>query len=414
MRVAEERARAQRRVPRRARDGPRRRSWAPRPAPPTDDELRAMVREVEAALDAGAFGLSTGLIYAPGMHAAADELEALVATAARRGGLYATHMRNECAGLFESLDESIATIRAARALGRRAAAPGLAPQVRRARGLGPRGRGRRASSRPPGPRASTSPPTSTRTRRPRRPWRRSCRPACSASASTTASRRSAISRSATASRPRWTAGSRAGRTSPRDPGWAGIRISFAPSHPDWAGRSLAELGEEMDVDPADLAFDALIDDRLDVSVVIDCMDETDVETIMAVPWIAVCTDAEGRRPGPPDPRRRPATPADVREHGPGARHVRARARHALARDGRRQAQRRARRAPRPARPGRGPRGRLRRPRRVRPGDRRRRRDVRAARAPSGRHRARHRQRAPGGARRAETGERAGRLLRRAG
>jgi N-acyl-D-aspartate/D-glutamate deacylase len=84
-----------------------------------------------------------------------------------------------------------------------------------------------------------------------------------------------------------------------DPGWAGIRISFAASHPEWAGRSLAQLGESMDVEPADLALDALIDDRLDVSVVIDCMDDADVETILAVPWIGVCTDAEGRRPDHP-------------------------------------------------------------------------------------------------------------------
>jgi N-acyl-D-aspartate/D-glutamate deacylase len=84
-----------------------------------------------------------------------------------------------------------------------------------------------------------------------------------------------------------------------DPGWEGIRISYAASHPDWAGRSLAEIAEERHADPADLAFDALVADRLDVSVVIDCMTEPDVETIMAVPWIAVCTDAEGRRPGHP-------------------------------------------------------------------------------------------------------------------
>jgi N-acyl-D-aspartate/D-glutamate deacylase len=63
--------------------------------------------------------------------------------------------------------------------------------------------------------------------------------------------------------------------------------------------SLAELADEMQADPAELAFDALVADRLDVSVVIDCMSEPDVETIMAVPWIAVCTDAEGRRPGHP-------------------------------------------------------------------------------------------------------------------
>ncbi len=84
-----------------------------------------------------------------------------------------------------------------------------------------------------------------------------------------------------------------------DPGWEGIVISYAASHPDWSGRSLAELGEALDRDPADIAFDALIDDRLDVSIVIHCMAEADVETIMAVPWIAVCTDAEGRRPGHP-------------------------------------------------------------------------------------------------------------------
>ena len=84
-----------------------------------------------------------------------------------------------------------------------------------------------------------------------------------------------------------------------DPGWEGLRISFAASFPEWAGRSLADLADELDADPADLAFDALVADRLDVSVVIDCMDEADVETIMAVPWIAVCTDAEGRRPGHP-------------------------------------------------------------------------------------------------------------------
>ncbi len=84
-----------------------------------------------------------------------------------------------------------------------------------------------------------------------------------------------------------------------DPGWDGIVISYAASHPDWSGRSLAELGEALDRDPADIAFDALIDDRLDVSIVIHCMAEADVETIMAVPWIAVCTDAEGRRPGHP-------------------------------------------------------------------------------------------------------------------
>ena len=92
----------------------------------------------------------------------------------------------------------------------------------------------------------------------------------------------------------------------------------------------------MDRDPVDLAFDALIDDRLDVSIVIDCMDERDVETIMAIPWIAVCTDAEGRRPGHPvldAGRPHPRTYGTPRASSA----VRARARDADARDGGRQA-----------------------------------------------------------------------------
>ena len=98
----------------------------------TADDLpscAAMVREVEAAMDAGAFGLSSGLIYAPGMHAGPGRGRRRWSRAAtRHGGLYATHMRNEAAGLFESLDEAIGHGPRGR---RRRPAPGLAPQVRR-------------------------------------------------------------------------------------------------------------------------------------------------------------------------------------------------------------------------------------------------------------------------------------------
>ncbi|MEA2631121.1 MAG: N-acyl-D-amino-acid deacylase, partial [Chloroflexota bacterium] len=88
------------------------------PRAASGDEMAAMVGEVEAAMDAGAMGLSSGLIYAPGIHAPTDEIEALVAATARRGGLYSTHMRNEADRLFDSLDESIAALAAAGPNGR--------------------------------------------------------------------------------------------------------------------------------------------------------------------------------------------------------------------------------------------------------------------------------------------------------
>jgi N-acyl-D-amino-acid deacylase len=55
----------------------------------------------------GAVGLSTGLIYVPGTYAKTDEIVALARVAARYGGLYATHMRNEGDKVADAIRESI-------------------------------------------------------------------------------------------------------------------------------------------------------------------------------------------------------------------------------------------------------------------------------------------------------------------
>ncbi|MCL1887982.1 MAG: amidohydrolase family protein, partial [Kiritimatiellaeota bacterium] len=79
--------------------------YAPRAA--TTDELALMARRLEAALDEGAAGLSTGLLYEPGPHATPEEILTLARVAAKHGGVYATHMRSEGAKLLEALDEAI-------------------------------------------------------------------------------------------------------------------------------------------------------------------------------------------------------------------------------------------------------------------------------------------------------------------
>ncbi|HEY7514029.1 MAG TPA: amidohydrolase family protein, partial [Vicinamibacteria bacterium] len=71
------------------------------------DELSAMTRVLEAALDEGALGLSTGLEYAPGRFTPTEEIVALARVAARRGGFYASHIRNEERRLLEAVDEAI-------------------------------------------------------------------------------------------------------------------------------------------------------------------------------------------------------------------------------------------------------------------------------------------------------------------
>jgi N-acyl-D-amino-acid deacylase len=85
--------------------------------PPTPDELIAMNREVEIALDAGAIGLSTGLIYAPGIFAEVPEIIELQKVATARGGLYASHVRGEGDTLLPAADEFMAVVRGAKSQG---------------------------------------------------------------------------------------------------------------------------------------------------------------------------------------------------------------------------------------------------------------------------------------------------------
>ena len=78
----------------------------PRPATPV--ELAAMRPLVAEAMEAGAKGLSTGLIYNPCAYADTAELTALYAETAARGGILVAHVRNEADGLPEALQEMAA------------------------------------------------------------------------------------------------------------------------------------------------------------------------------------------------------------------------------------------------------------------------------------------------------------------
>jgi N-acyl-D-amino-acid deacylase len=75
--------------------------------PPAPDEMRKMLDLVEQAMRDGAVGFSTGLEYVPGTYAKADEIAELAKVAARYGGLYATHMRNEDLTVEEAISESL-------------------------------------------------------------------------------------------------------------------------------------------------------------------------------------------------------------------------------------------------------------------------------------------------------------------
>ena len=74
---------------------------------PTSPELDRMADLLDDSLSAGCAGFSTGLMYAPGSSATPEELRRLCSVVARRGKLYATHMRSYSATLVEAVLEQI-------------------------------------------------------------------------------------------------------------------------------------------------------------------------------------------------------------------------------------------------------------------------------------------------------------------
>jgi N-acyl-D-aspartate/D-glutamate deacylase len=84
--------------------------------PPTAEELSKMCQIAEEAMQDGAYGMSTGLIYVPGTYAETDEIVEIAKIVGRHGGIYASHIRNEGAGLLDAVREAIE-------IGRRAELP---------------------------------------------------------------------------------------------------------------------------------------------------------------------------------------------------------------------------------------------------------------------------------------------------
>ncbi len=74
---------------------------------PTPQELKRMQDLARQAVQAGAWGVSTGLQYVPGSFADVDELSAIASVVGEEGGFYASHIRNEGDQLLESIEEAL-------------------------------------------------------------------------------------------------------------------------------------------------------------------------------------------------------------------------------------------------------------------------------------------------------------------
>lgn len=74
---------------------------------PTPDEVATMCRVMNAAMQDGAFGIATALIYPPGSYAGTSELIEIAKVIGRYGGVYITHIRSEADLILEGMAEAI-------------------------------------------------------------------------------------------------------------------------------------------------------------------------------------------------------------------------------------------------------------------------------------------------------------------
>jgi len=257
---------------------------------PTPEELERMKSLIDRGMRAGAWGMSTGLIYVPSAFAETDELVELAKVVASHGGIYVSHIRNESDHLLEALREAIE-------IGRRANVPVEISHFK-AVGAGNWGRVREAArliekARQEGitVTADQYPYIATST----------SLDATLFPATKIPGGRSKLSErmAADPSLERLVRELVASRLHENER----IMIASSKKFPQWVGKSLSEIASSEGQDIVDVALK--IQANGGASVVKFCLSEEDVQYVMGLPWVATGSDGRARLPDPqqqPHPR----------------------------------------------------------------------------------------------------------------
>ena len=261
----------------------------------TADELRRMCALLDEALAAGAAGLSTGLIYSPGVNAGTDEVIALARVAAAHGKPYVTHLRDEMSQVESALEEAIEI----------ATAAGAALQVSHHKTAGRRSWGAtvRTLARLERARAEgldvlcdvypyTAGSTALHALLP--PWVIADGVPAMLTAVREATIRDRIRADLAAGLPGW-------ENTVGNGGWDLIRVASAPTSPDVEGHTIADLAAARGVDPVDYVCDLLAAEGGNVTILSHSMREDDVRRVLASPLAMLCSDGVPK-PGRPHPR----------------------------------------------------------------------------------------------------------------
>ena len=253
------------------------------------EELAAMEAMLSAGMAQGAFGLSTGLVYAPACFADKEELTALCRVSARGGGLLATHMRSEGDALLEAMDEVMGA----------AASAGLPLQISHLKTAGERNwdkldevfaRIERARERGEDVTCDRYPYTASNTHLSALlpDW---------AHDGALDEKTKRLANSETRAKIR---GEILG-AHPEASYWENILISrvFTEANQPCEGLTLEGLGETRGMAPVDAMLDLLIEEKLNVEILIFMMSAENMRRILRKPYVMVGSDAGALTHEPP-------------------------------------------------------------------------------------------------------------------
>lgn len=268
--------------------------------PPTPDELDHMKLLLGEALDAGAFGLSSGLFTAPGSYAAGEELVELGAVLRARGALYFTHLRDEANRVFDAVDEAIE-------FGRRT---GVHVQIVHIKLSGMDNWGgveallaQLAAARAEGVGIDCDEYPYTAASNPLKNLMPSWLQEGGVDAML-----ERLGEPEIRARLKAEIADRGLNNFGRIPGWQAIRVSISPNLPDHPGRTIAEIADERGADHFETVLDTIVEDRGATRVLVDSIAEDDVRDFVRSPDVMVGSDGNSVAPygttgqGKPHPR----------------------------------------------------------------------------------------------------------------
>jgi N-acyl-D-amino-acid deacylase len=258
---------------------------------PTPAQMATMKAEVDLAMKAGAFGITTALIYPPSSYASTGELIELAKVAGRCDGFYATHMRDESAGLVSAIGEAIEIgekggvkveifhLKAAYLPKAGQLMPEAVKAIQAARD---RGVDIAADMYP-----YTAGGTGLDITVPNWVW---------ADGAPKGLERLKDPKVRERLKRELAAGSQPGWSNLVDAsgGWDHVVLAnaFNPKYDTYRYKSLAEIGKAMGMDPADVAWDIVIEGQPNRPVALYfMMDERDIETAIRQPWVSIGSDA---------------------------------------------------------------------------------------------------------------------------